>query len=285
MSAYWYLARRTGAVSLLLLTASVVLGVLGSVRFVASKWPRFTIDALHRDVSLLVLALLVLHILASVLDSFAPITLLDAVIPFGSAYRPLWLGLGALAFDLLLAVLVTSLLRRHLGYRSWRAVHWLAYASCPVAVFHGLGTGSDTKAWWMLALTGVCVAAVLAAVWMRIASIGPEHPRLRGTALALSVAIGIGLLVFALAGPLQRGWARRAGTPTSLLASHANTRLIVSTAAQASTPARASHRPRPFSARISGTISQTSESDGAIVDVAPNLTGTGSLVATRARAR
>ena len=144
-SAYWYLARGTGAVALVLLTASVVIGILGSVRFAAERWPRFAIDAVHRDVSLLVLAVLVIHIITSVLDGFAPITLLDGVIPFNSPYRPLWLGLGTLSFDLLVAIAVTSVIRRRLGYRAWRAVHWLAYASWPVAVLHGLGTGSDTK--------------------------------------------------------------------------------------------------------------------------------------------
>ena len=100
-SAYWYLTRATGTVALLLLTGSVVLGVLGSVRFDAGpRWPRFTIDALHRDVSLLVMVFLVLHVLTSVLDSFASISLLDAVIPFGGTYRPFWLGLGAISFDL-----------------------------------------------------------------------------------------------------------------------------------------------------------------------------------------
>ena len=150
-SAYWYLARGTGAVALVLLTASVVLGILGSVRFAAARWPRFAIDAVHRDISLLVLVVLVIHIVTSVLDGFAPITLLDGVIPFNSPYRPLWLGLGTLSFDLLVAIAVTSLVRRRLGYRAWRAVHWLAYASWPVAVLHGLGTGSDVKQWWMLA--------------------------------------------------------------------------------------------------------------------------------------
>ena len=108
-SAYWYLARGTGAVALVLLTASVVIGILGSVRFVAARWPRFAIDAVHRDVSLLVLVVLVIHIVTSVLDGFAPITLLDGVIPFNSPYRPLWLGLGTLSFDLLVAIAVTSL--------------------------------------------------------------------------------------------------------------------------------------------------------------------------------
>src|SRR5436305_8519519 len=162
-SAYWYLARWTGAVSLILLTASVLFGILGPLRFAAPRWLRFAIDMLHRDVSLLVLVVLAVHIVTSVLDSFAPIQLTDAIIPFVSAYRPLWMGLGALAFDLLVALVITSLLRRQIGYRGWRAIHWLAYASWPVAVLHGLGTGTDTKVWWMLILTVACVAAVAVA--------------------------------------------------------------------------------------------------------------------------
>ncbi|MGZ4321200.1 MAG: ferric reductase-like transmembrane domain-containing protein [Solirubrobacteraceae bacterium] len=269
-SAYWYLARGTGAVALLLLTGSVVLGVLGSVRFHAGpKWPRFTIDALHRDVSLLVIVFLVLHVLASVLDSFAPISLLDAVIPFGGTYRPFWLGLGAVSFDLLIALVVTSLLRRRMGYRSWRAVHWLAYASWPVAVFHGLGTGSDSKAWWMLALTGACVAAVLLAVFARIATTGPQTPDwLRPLAIAASAAVGVGLVVFAVEGPLQHGWARRSGTPASLLAPHTAPSVPVSTAGGS-----VGHAPGPFSATVSGTISQTAVSGGEVVDLALNFTG------------
>src|ERR1700760_3940158 len=124
-SAYWYLARGTGAVSLVLLTGSVVLGILGSVRFAAPRWPRFAIDAVHRDLSLLVLGVLAIHIVTSVLDGFAPIRLFDARIPFVTPYRPLWMGLGTLAFDLLLAIAITSLIRRRLGYRTWRAGHWL----------------------------------------------------------------------------------------------------------------------------------------------------------------
>ena len=243
-SAYWYLARGTGAVALVLLTASVVLGVLGSVRFDAGpRWPRFTIDALHRDVSLLVVVLLALHIVTSVLDKFAPISLLDAVIPLRSSYRPFWLGLGALSFDLLIALVVTSLLRRRLGYRPWRAVHWLAYASWPVAVFHGLGTGSDSKSWWMLALTSACVAAVLLAVWARIASAAPW---LRAPAIAASAAVGVGLVVFTVEGPLQHGWARRSGTPASLLSPRAASTVAVSTVKG---HARRAHFRRPCRAR------------------------------------
>ncbi len=267
-SAYWYLARATGIVSLVLLTASVVLGVLGPLRFtVPERWPRFAIDTLHRDVSLLVMAVLVIHIVTSVLDGFAPINLLDAVIPFRSAYRPLWMGLGAFSFDFLLALVVTSLVRRRLGYRAWRAIHWLAYASWPVAVLHGLGTGSDTKAWWNLALTAVCLLAVVVAVWARIQAAAPVYGGFRQAAVALTVATPIGLAIFTLAGPLQSGWARRAGTPVSLLAH--------TTAPSApSVPARPTARPpSAFSAQLSGSIQQTPVNGGAIVELAMQMSG------------
>ncbi|HTD57994.1 MAG TPA: hypothetical protein VK672_03785, partial [Solirubrobacteraceae bacterium] len=115
-SAYWYLTRSSGAVALVLLTLALVLGVVDVRRWSTEKWPRFVVDSLHRNVSLLALAFLGLHILTAVLDSFAPISLVDAVIPFTGSYRPLWLGLGALSFDLMLAVILTSLLRRQVGH-------------------------------------------------------------------------------------------------------------------------------------------------------------------------
>jgi methionine sulfoxide reductase heme-binding subunit len=274
-SAYWYLARGTGAVALVLLTASVVIGILGSVRFVAKRWPRFAIDAVHRDVSLLVLVVLVIHIVTSVLDGFAPITLLDGVIPFNSPYRPLWLGLGTLSFDLLVAIAVTSLVRRRLGYRAWRAVHWLAYASWPVAVLHGLGTGSDTKQWWMLALTVVCIMAVLVAVWLRIGYVDSAHAGLRAPATALAVITPIGLMIFALAGPLQSGWAKRAGTPASLLggSSGGPTTPTSGSSGAAGGGGSPSALSGPFTASLSGTVRESSASGGAVVDLTTNVSG------------
>ena len=275
-SAYWYLARGTGAVALVLLTASVVIGIVGSVRFVAARWPRFAIDAVHRDVSLLVLVVLAIHILTSVLDGFAPITLLDGVIPFNTPYRPLWMGVGTLSFDLLVAIVVTSIVRRRLGYRAWRAVHWLAYASWPVAVLHGLGTGSDVKQWWMLALTVVCIVAVLVAVWIRIASIS-DHAALRAPATALAVITPIGLVIFTLAGPLQRGWARRAGTPASLLG-HAPAGASARAAASASSSGGGSGGGSgalsgPFTANVAGTVRESAAPGGAVVDISLRTSG------------
>jgi methionine sulfoxide reductase heme-binding subunit len=216
-SLYWYLTRSTGAVALLLLSVAVVLGVVDVRRWSTPSWPRFVVDALHRNVALLAMVFLCLHILTSVLDSFAPISLIDAVVPFAGSYRPFWLGLGAIAFDLLIAVTITSLLRQRMGYASWRAVHWLTYASWPIALLHGFGTGSDVASTWLLALSLLCLLAVLAAVIVRVADGWPEHLGRRGAALGGAGAFALFLLIWMPSGPLGSEWARRSGTPSSLL--------------------------------------------------------------------
>jgi hypothetical protein len=195
--------------------------------------------------------------------------LVDGVIPFASPYRPLWLGLGTLAFDLLLAIAITSLVRRRLGYRAWRAVHWIAYASWPVAVLHGLGTGSDVKQWWMLALTAACIVAVLVAVWTRIASASEQAAGLRAPATALAVVTPIGLAIFTLAGPLQQGWARRAGTPASLLGHR-----VASVAPPVRSPSTHTNPlASSFTATLNGSVAENPAPGGAIVDLALQVNG------------
>jgi methionine sulfoxide reductase heme-binding subunit len=221
-STYWYLTRSTGAVALLLLTLAVVLGILDVRRVSTPRWPRFVVDSLHRSASLLAMAFLAVHVVTSVLDSFAPIALADAFIPFVGSYRPLWLGLGAVALDLLVAVTITSVLRQRLGYGSWRAIHWLTYASWPIALLHSFGTGSDVKGGWLLALSVACLLAVLAAVLARVLSGWPANLRVRGAALAGAGLFSIFLVVWLPGGPLGSEWARRSGTPASLL-HHAST--------------------------------------------------------------
>jgi len=176
--AVWYLTRGSGTVSLLLLTLSVVLGVTTTVRWATDRWPRFVVEGLHKNVSLLAVVFLAVHIATAVVDGFVPIRWLDVVVPFGSAYQPFWLGLGALALDLLLAVILTSLLRVQLGHRTWRAVHWLVYACWPIAVVHALGIGSDSGQTWMLVVDVVAVASVIAALYWRVTT-GPPPSRVQ----------------------------------------------------------------------------------------------------------
>lgn len=274
--ALWYLTRGTGAVTLILLTLSVILGIVDQRRWRSQRWPRFVLDAMHRNVSLLVLALLAVHVLTAWLDSFAPISLLDAVVPFRSSYRPVWLGLGALGLDLLVAIAVTSLLRQRVGQPAWRAIHWLAYAAWPVAVVHGLGTGTDTPSTWMLALTVACILAVLAASLSRAASGWPAQRSVRTTAFA-ALAIGpLALAIWLPRGPLGSSWARRAGTPASLLSSGRHAQASVASSRSPAPTARRSSS-RSFTAGFSGAVRQGSAPNGdAVVDLDLALSGPGS---------
>jgi len=172
----WYLMRASGAVTLVLLTAVFVLGIATFRRWRPADLPRFVTTNLHRSLALLAVAFLAVHIVTVVLDPYVPIRVVDAVVPFVSSYRPLWLGLGALAFDLLLALVVTSLLRTRIGLRTWRVVHWAAYALWPTALVHALGTGTDALRPWFLATVVACVLAVAAAVAWRTA-LAPRDPQ------------------------------------------------------------------------------------------------------------
>ncbi|HET8976721.1 MAG TPA: ferric reductase-like transmembrane domain-containing protein [Solirubrobacteraceae bacterium] len=220
-SPYWFVTRGTGAVSLVLLTLAIALGVADVRRTRLVGVPRFVFDSVHRSVSLLAVTFIAVHIVTVLLDSFAPITLLDVFIPFHSPYRPIWLGLGTVAFDLLVAVTITSLLRMRLGYRAWRATHWLAYGSWPVALVHGFGTGTDGHTHWLLLLSAACVAVMLTAVVARVSAGWPSHLPARLSALGAAALVPIGLAVWLPSGPMAPGWARRAGTPTAqLVAAH-----------------------------------------------------------------
>ena len=274
-SPLWYTTRATGLIALVLITLSVVLGLLTSVRFAAPNWPRFVTVGLHRNLSLLVLAFTGLHILTTLTDSYAHIRLIDAVIPFASAYRPIWLGLGAAAFDLLVAVAITSLLRVHVGHKVWRLVHWLAYLCWPAAVMHGLGTGTDTRQRWVLAVTACCVAAVVAAGAWRLAAGWHQRTGVRA-AVAGGVVVGlVAAMMWLAGGPLKPGWARRSGTPASLLARSAASSGGAHAGASGGNGATASTLPAaPFEASLSGSVSESAPqgSGNAIVRITSSVT-------------
>lgn len=174
MSAVWYLMRGSGVVSLLLLTGSLGLGVMthGGARLPAL--PRFATLALHRSLSLLAVTFLAVHVVTAVVDPYAGVALADLVLPFGAASQPLWVGLGALALDLVLALIVTGLLRRRIGQRAFRTVHWVAYAAWPLALLHAVGMGTDATTTWMRAVAGLCILTAAAAVAWRVGTGGPR---------------------------------------------------------------------------------------------------------------
>jgi len=171
----WYTTRATGVVALILLTGTMVLGILTAGRVRSRQWPAFAQAELHKWVSLLAMAFLSLHVLTAVLDTYVHLGWASVVVPFTSSYEPLWTGLGTVAVDLMVAVAVSSALRQRISARTWRGIHWVAYGSWPVAMAHALGEGTDGFKLWMDVLAGLCTVAVTVALIWRIS----EHRRSR----------------------------------------------------------------------------------------------------------
>ncbi len=164
----WYAMRGSGLVALILLTLTVVGGVANARRFATPRWPRAMTALLHRNVALLAVVFLGVHIATAALDSYVSVGWLPAVIPFTSGWDRVWVGVGTASVDLMIALVLTSLLRSRMTYRIWRAVHWLAYASWPLALLHGFAAGTDSRTVWAQAVYVVSLGAVAAAVLWRL---------------------------------------------------------------------------------------------------------------------
>lgn len=210
---FWYATRGLGAATLIVLTCTVVLGIVTATRWIGQSTPGFVTADLHRNLSMIALGLLAAHIITTVLDPFAHISVRDVIIPFGATYRPVWLGLGVVAAEIMVVVAATSMLRDRVGPRAWRLIHWIAYASWPVAVIHGLGTGSDARAPWLIGVVVSCVVAVVLALLTRIRE-GPLSTVPIRAAAAAVVAVTLVLSTrWAFGGPFQADWSAKAGTP------------------------------------------------------------------------
>lgn len=167
-NADWYLIRSSGVVSLVLLTIVMALGIATANRWRLGGQPRFVTPAFHRSLSLLSVVFVAIHVVTALLDPYAAVSVLATVLPFARAANALWIGLGALSLDVIVALIVTSLLRARLGYRTWRVTHWLAYVSWPLAFAHSVGIGSDATTPWFRALAIACLAAIVAAAASRV---------------------------------------------------------------------------------------------------------------------
>jgi len=187
-TALWYASRATGVVALVLLTVVVVLGILVNRRGRLPRLPRFATMSLHRSISLLAVAFLAVHVLTAIADPYVTIGIAAAVVPFSAAYKTFWIGLGAVSLDIMIALIITSLARARIGRRTWRAVHWLAYACWPIALVHSIGSSNDLRSGGLLALAVLCTAAVAGATGWRIvsAAAAPRPPERAGRALAKS---------------------------------------------------------------------------------------------------
>jgi sulfoxide reductase heme-binding subunit YedZ len=167
----WFANRGTGVVLVGLLTLSLALGVLSTARAGSRWWPRFLTQGLHRNVALLALLLLGAHAATAVADSYVDIRWQDVVVPGRSAYEPLWLALGTLALDLLVAVTLTSLLRHRMAHGTWRVLHLATYAAWILGLVHGIGIGTDSREPWSVAVTVSCAAVVAFSVLVRLTTV------------------------------------------------------------------------------------------------------------------
>ena len=174
----WFATRGAGIVSLILFSVVACLGLLAVARTQSVRWPRFLTVELHRNLALLSVAFLAIHILTAVFDPFTNLGIGAALVPLASSYRPLPVAFGVVSVDLVAAVVVTSLLRERIGHRVWRAVHWASYAAWPLAVEHTLTAGSDSFTPWMLVVQVGCVLAVSTALIWRLTSGGTNRSRL-----------------------------------------------------------------------------------------------------------
>lgn len=164
----WYATRASGLTALVLLTLTMVLGLTTSTRARARNWPGFAQQELHRRISMIAVVFVGIHVLTSVLDTYVNIGWTAVVVPFVSHYAAFWVGVGAVALDLMIAVFATSLLRARMRPGTWRAVHWLAYGSWPLALAHTFGMGTDTGEGWVVLLGVACGLAVAAAAAWRL---------------------------------------------------------------------------------------------------------------------
>lgn len=179
-NADWYLMSGSGVVTLILFTVVVALGISTTKRLRLARMPKFVTLGLHRSVSLLAVAFLGLHVVAAMLDSYAHVGLRQVFLPSGTSHYAAYLGLGALSFDLMLAVLVTSLLRQRLSQGAWKSVHWLAYASWPIALAHGVGIGTNAASGWFTDVAVGCAGLVGATVAWRLLELRRPYPKYLG---------------------------------------------------------------------------------------------------------
>jgi len=236
----WYAARAGGVAAYLILTAVLWLGLTMAAKRTSTSWPRFAIEDVHRVGGLLVGAFVGIHIVTIALDAYLPFSLWSLLVPFLSSYRPLWVALGIVAMELLLALAVTNHYRNRLvPYRLWRKAHYLNFAVWLAATAHLLGSGTDRSAVWLLALVTVAVGGVAGGAAVRFGA-----PRVGGAAAAAAgagavVALGLGPLSFhartwnpvafndTLTGAVQRNFGPTRGIVSFAGEGHGGQRVLV----------------------------------------------------------
>jgi methionine sulfoxide reductase heme-binding subunit len=175
-SVTWDVARAGGFTAYILLTLAVIVGLALSTQLQSPRfWPRLINNELHNFLTLLGTVFLGVHVLAVIVDPFTHFGLNEVLIPLASHYRPFWLALGIVGLYLGIAIGISTLLRKHIGYKWWRRLHVLTLGIFVLATIHGLGTGSDTQTPWALGIYLVSIVVVGALLIKRIFFSKPKN--------------------------------------------------------------------------------------------------------------
>lgn len=190
----WYAARAGGIVAYVLVTASVVVGILHSSRRVRVL-PRFAFEDMHRFLGLLAGAFIAIHVGGILLDQVVPFSVAQLVVPFTADYRPLATGLGVVALELLLALALSNLLREHLPHRVWRTLHGANFAVWGLATVHAATAGSNRDQLWASVLYALSSALVVGTLAWRLRE---ARPGLDGVGRGLLAACAVAVVVVGL---------------------------------------------------------------------------------------
>lgn len=247
----WQTARAAGLLSYTLLTATVAIGLVLGSRWQTKRWPRRVNNELHGYLSLVALVFIAIHVFAVAVDPFTHFGLTAVLVPFVSHYRPIWMGLGIVAVYLLLAVWVSTQLRKRIGHRLWRRIHLLAFVVYGAGTLHGLGAGSDTRTVWALAIYAGSVTIVGTLLTARLLVPTGQHARSRPPAAVLTGVALVALVAWTVTGPLNAHWGRHSRLTagrTAASTAHVGTNAVPKLALASAVVAP------PFTARFTGRL-------------------------------
>ena len=145
---FWYISRAAGLSAYLMLFLNVVLGLAVNTRIMDALVARWRSFDLHEFTALLAMGLLAIHGLSLLGDQYIGFTLPQILLPFNLPYRPFWTAMGILAFWMMVVITASSYIRKQLGYKTWRAIHYLSFGAFLMGLAHGVMAGTDSTMPW-----------------------------------------------------------------------------------------------------------------------------------------
>lgn len=174
---FWYLSRAAGLCAFVVLAVNMALGLALSVPLLERWVAKWRVFDLHQVSGLLVVGLLALHVFALLGDPYIGYTVPQLLVPFLSPYRPWPVALGVLGFYLTLVVTFTFYIRRRIGQRTWRLIHYGSFAVFALGLLHGVLSGTDSGTPWAVAIYAASALGIGGLTWWRFRAANPPRPR------------------------------------------------------------------------------------------------------------